>query len=81
MELTASQRKAFQLGAVALVLAAVAIFVVTGWVAALPMFAGGLAIMVLASQAAEPSSMPHQTEPGAIVDAPPESPGWPNELP
>ena len=54
MELTASQRKAFQMGAVALLVSAVAIFIVTGWVAALPLFAGGLAIMVLASQASEP---------------------------
>ncbi len=54
MELTASQRKAFQFGAIALVLAAVAMYIVTGWLAALPLFAGGLAIMVLASQASEP---------------------------
>lgn len=54
MELTASQRKAFILLSAALVLAAIAIFVTTGWVAALPLFAGGLAILVLASQAAEP---------------------------
>lgn len=55
MELTASQRKAFILLSAALVLAAVVIFVTTGWVAALPLFAGGLAILVLASQAAEPA--------------------------
>ena len=55
MELTASQRKAFTLLAGALVLAAIAIFLTTGWVAALPLFAGGLAILVLASQAAEPA--------------------------
>lgn len=54
MELTASQRKAFLMGAGALLLSAVAIFIATGWVAALPLFAGGLAIMVLASQASEP---------------------------
>lgn len=62
MELTASQRKAFQMGSIALLLSAVVIFIITGWVAALPLFAGGLAIMVLASQAAEP----------AVID--PESP-------
>jgi len=54
MELTANQRKAFILLSAALVLAAIAIFLTTGWVAALPLFAGGLAILVLASQAAEP---------------------------